>query len=133
MRQSSRGPALRRLLIAVTAVVVGCVGLSVSGVLSATGTAFPAATPQGRCHGPSDALETDIQGRVPKADYAYGASAAATGATPSQVGTRATGGFKMLRYRTPRATSAPSTTRRCSSRATCCSTRRRASAWSSWT
>jgi hypothetical protein len=98
--RTSRVPALRRLLVAVSALVAGCLGLTLSGVLSATGTAYPAATPQGPCRGPQDALETGIQGRVPTSDYTSGRYQRGYRCNTVEVAHQgASGGFKVLRYR----------------------------------
>lgn len=100
MLRSPRVPALRRLLVVVTALAVACVGLSLSGVLSATGTSFPAATPQGPCRGPQDALETDIQGRVPTADFTNGRYQRGYRCNTVEVAHQGgSGGFKVIRYR----------------------------------
>jgi hypothetical protein len=98
--RTSRVPALQRLLLAVTALVVASLGLSLSGVLSATGTAYPAATPQGPCRGPDDALETSIQGRVPLSDYTNGRFKRGYRCNTVEVAHQGgSGGFKVLRYR----------------------------------
>jgi hypothetical protein len=98
--RTSRVPALRRLLVAVAALVAGCLALTLSGVMSATGTAYPAATPQGPCRGPQDALETDIQGRVPLSDYRGGRYRRGYRCNTVEVAHQgASGGFKVLRYR----------------------------------
>ena len=69
-------------------------------MLSATGTAFPAATPQGPCRGPDDALETDIQGRVPSSDYRNGRYKRGYRCNTVEVAHQGgSGGFKVLRYR----------------------------------
>ena len=85
--------------------------------------------PQADC-GPGARPETDIQGRVPSADYASGrVDARATAATPGRSPTRAApAGSRCSATATAGATSARSTTRRCCSPRTCCSTPPRASA-----
>jgi hypothetical protein len=91
-----RTPALRRLGIALTALLVGLLGLS--GVLSATGSSFPAPTPQAAC-GPGARPETDIQGRVPQADYDSGRVARGYRCNTEPVSHQGrTGGYKVLRY-----------------------------------
>lgn len=97
---SSRVPAVRRLLVVVATLVAASLGLTLSGVLSATGTSFPAATPQGPCRGPQDALETDVQGRVPLSDYRTGRYQRGYRCNTVEVAHQgASGGFKVLRYR----------------------------------
>lgn len=99
-RRSRCAPALRRLAVAVTALVVAVAGLTFSGVLSVSGDTFPAATPQGKCRGPQDKLETDLQGRVPQADYDSGRAARGYRCNTRLLGHQgASGGFKVLRYR----------------------------------
>ncbi len=70
---------------------------AVSGVGLPTATA-PAATPRARC-GPGSLPETDLQGRVPKADYASGRAAQGYTCNAAEVShTGTTGGFKTFRY-----------------------------------
>jgi hypothetical protein len=93
-----RAPAARRLAVAVTVLLLGVAGLGLSGVMSATGQAFPAPTPQGRC-GPGARPETGVQGRVPLSDYTSGRVRRGYRCNTRQVSHQgATGGFKVLRY-----------------------------------
>ena len=95
-------PAVRRLGAVVGALLLAVVGFAVSGVLSATGSSFPAATPQAAC-GPGARPETDIQGRVPQSDYDSGRAARGYRCNTVQVAHEGrTGGFKVLRYRDSR-------------------------------
>ena len=97
-RTPARKPALRRLGVVLAALAVGLAGLSLTGVMSATGSSFPAATPKARC-GPGARPETDIQGRVPQADYESGRAARGYLCNTRQVSHQGhTGGFKVLRY-----------------------------------
>ena len=94
-----RTPALRRLLVAALALVVGVLGLTLTGVISATGESFPAATPRAKC-GPGAKPETGIQGRVPRADYTSGRVEKGYRCNTRLVSAQgSTGGFKVLRYR----------------------------------
>ena len=97
---SLRGrPALRRLLVAASAVLATVLGLTLSGVMSATGESFPAATPRAKC-GPGAKPETSIQGRVPQADYDSGRAAQGYRCNTRLVSRQGTtGGFKVQRYR----------------------------------
>jgi hypothetical protein len=96
--RSSRDAALRRLGVVVAAIAVGLAGLTLSGVMSATGSSFPAPTPEARC-GPGSRPETDIQGRVPQRDYDSGRAAKGYRCNTRQVSHQGrTGGFKVLRY-----------------------------------
>src|SRR5687767_14808797 len=91
--------AVRRLLVVLVALAVTVVGLTLSGVTSADGEAFPAATPPATC-GPGARPETGIQGRVPLADYTSGrvTQGYRCNAKPlAHQGT--TGGFKVHRYK----------------------------------
>ena len=72
--RARRTPALRRLALVGAALAVGLGTVGLSGVLSATGSSFPAATPQAAC-GPGAREETGLQGRVPQADYDSGRAA----------------------------------------------------------
>ena len=90
--------ALRRLLVVLVALAFGVTGLTLSGVMSATGDSFPAATPPATC-GPGARPETGVQGRVPLADYTSGRvdQGYRCNTKPlAQQGT--TGGFKVIRY-----------------------------------
>ena len=99
IRARRRTPALRRLGVASAALAVALTGLAVSDVLSATGSSFPAATPQADC-GPGARPETDIQGRVPQKDYDDGRIKRDYRCNTERVAHQGkTGGFKVLRYR----------------------------------
>ena len=90
--------AVRRLVVALLAVVLTAAGVSVSGVLSATGSSFPPATPQAHC-GPGARPETAIQGRVPQRDYDSGRVRRGYRCNTVPVAHHGrTGGFKVLRY-----------------------------------
>ena len=96
--RARRTPALRRLALVGAALVVGLGAVGLSGVLSATGSSFPAATPQAAC-GPGAREETGLQGRVPQADYDSGRAARGYRCNTRQVSHQGrTGGFKVLRY-----------------------------------
>ena len=96
--RARRTPAFRRLAIVGAALAVGLTGVGLSGVLSATGSSFPAATPQAPC-GPGAREETDLQGRVPQADYDSGRAARGYRCNTRKVAHQGrTGGFKVLRY-----------------------------------
>jgi hypothetical protein len=91
-------PAVRRLGVVLAALLVAVSGLAMSDVLSATGSSFPAPTPQAQC-GPGAREETDIQGRVPQADYDSGRAARGYRCNTVPVAHQGkTGGFKVLRY-----------------------------------
>lgn len=95
---ASRAPAVRRLVVAVSAVLLTLAGVGVSGVLSATGSSFPPATPQAAC-GPGARPETAIQGRVPQRDYDSGRVRRGYRCNAAPVSHQGrTGGFKVLRY-----------------------------------
>lgn len=96
---SSRStPALRRLAVSVSALVLGITGVALAGGLSASGRAFPAPTPAASC-GRGDLPETGVQGRVPSADYDSGRAALGYRCNTREVSHRgSTGGFKVLRY-----------------------------------
>jgi len=96
--RTSRRAALRRLALAVTALTAALAGLGLTGVMSATGSSFPAATPEATC-GPGARPETDIQGRVPQRDYDSGRAARGYRCNTRPVSHQGrTGGFKVLRY-----------------------------------
>jgi hypothetical protein len=98
VREMRRAPALRRLGVVAAALAVGLAGLTLSGVMSATGSSFPAATPQATC-GPGARPETAIQGRVPRSDYDSGRAARGYRCNTRQVSHQGrTGGFKVLRF-----------------------------------
>ncbi|MGZ6744303.1 MAG: LVIVD repeat-containing protein [Nocardioides sp.] len=99
VRRTRRTPALRRLVVVLTALVAGVLGVTLSGVMSATGQSFPAATPQAHC-GPGARPETDIQGRVPQRDYDDGRVKRDYRCNTVMVAHQGTtGGFKVIRYR----------------------------------
>jgi hypothetical protein len=92
-------PALRRLLVVLVALAVGVVGLTLSGVTSADGGAFPAPTPPATC-GKGARPETGIQGRVPLADYTSGRVSRGYRCNTKPLAHQGrTGGFKVLRYK----------------------------------
>lgn len=99
IRRSRRASSLRRLGVVLTALVAGILGLTLSGVMSATGQSLPAPTPQAVC-GPGAHPETDIQGRVPQADYDSGRIKQDYRCNTEKVAHEGTtGGFKVIRYR----------------------------------
>lgn len=88
--------ALRRLGVAVVSVALAGVGASALG--PADGRAFPNAVPTADC-GPGARPETDVQGRVPSADYASGRAADGYTCNTRLVGhLDGEGGFKVLRH-----------------------------------
>jgi hypothetical protein len=90
-------PALRRLLLAGLALVLGTSAMWVSGSFASKST-FPAATPEAKC-GPGSKPETGIQGRVPTGDYLTGKAARGYWCNAKEVAHQGqTGGFKALRY-----------------------------------
>lgn len=97
------GPAaLRRLLVVLVALAAGVAGLTLSDVLSATGDSVPAVTPAAEC-GPGARPETNIQGRVPTADYTSGRVRRGYRCNADLAGHQGrTGGFKVHRYRDSR-------------------------------
>ena len=120
MRQSSRGPALRRLFVAVVALVAGYRRAEPVGRSVRHRHDVPGRDAAGTCRGPQDAPETDIQGRVPQADYTTGRCQRGYRCNTVEVATKARPvGSRCSATATARATSARSTTRRCCSRATC--------------
>ncbi len=91
-------PAVRRLGVAALALALAGTATLLTGGLSATGRAFPAPTPPATC-GKGDLPETDVQGRVPQADYDSGRAAKGYRCNTRAVGHQGrTGGFKVLRY-----------------------------------
>jgi hypothetical protein len=87
------------LLVVVSAALAAILGLTLSGVMSATGDSFAAATPRATC-GPGAKPETSIQGRVPLADYSSGRAAQGYRCNTRLVSHQGTtGGFKVQRYR----------------------------------
>ena len=95
---SARATAVRRLLVAAVSLAACFSGLSVAGLLSAESSPFPPSVPEATC-GPGARPETDIQGRVPAADYANGRFRRGYQCNTRQVAHEGgTGGFKVLRY-----------------------------------
>ena len=95
----ARSPALRRLAGVGVALVLAAAGLAWVEA-SAEAPRLPAATPQARCQGPDDRLETGRQGRVPLSDYASGRFRRGYQCNTVQVAQQGgSGGFKVLRYR----------------------------------
>ena len=93
------GP-FRRLVVALVALLLLPVGLAVSGVMSASGDSFPAATPSVSKCGKGSRPETGMQGRVSPADHAGGRAVQGFLCNAKVVSHVAgTGGFKTLRYR----------------------------------
>ena len=98
VRAHPRRAAGRRLGVVVATLGTGIAGLTLSGVMSATGSSFPAPTPEATC-GPGARPETDIQGRVPQRDYDSGRAARGYRCNTRPVSHQGrTGGFKVLRY-----------------------------------
>ena len=92
-------PAVRRLLAALVVVALSAAGLAWVQA-SAESPRLPSATPQARCQGPDDRLETGRQGRVPLADYTNLRYLRGYQCNTVQVAQQgASGGFKVLRYR----------------------------------
>jgi hypothetical protein len=90
-------PALRRLIVASLALALGTSAMWYSGSFASNPT-LPAATPEADC-GPGSRPETDIQGRVPRADYLSGRAERGYRCNTRQVAHQgASGGFKTLRY-----------------------------------
>ncbi|HEY1117767.1 MAG TPA: hypothetical protein VGE43_08685 [Acidimicrobiales bacterium] len=91
---------LRRLALAATTVATAAVlGLSLGGgALVSADSAFPKPVPEADC-GPGSRPETDIQGRVPLADYVSGRAAEGYTCNTRQIAHEGgSGGFKVLRY-----------------------------------
>ena len=98
VKSGSRLPAVRRLVVALLAVLLMPAGIGLSGVLTATGSSFPPATPRAVC-GPGAREETAIQGRVPQRDYDTGRVKRGYRCNTVPVSHHGrTGGFKVLRY-----------------------------------
>ena len=94
----TRTPALRRLAVSAGTIALGLATFTVVGSLSATGSSFPAPTPEATC-GPGARPETGIQGRVPQADYDSGRAKRGYRCNTKPVARHgSTGGFKVLRY-----------------------------------
>jgi hypothetical protein len=89
----------RRLALVAIALGLAVTVVGVGDLMSASGRAFPAATPQAPC-GPGAREETDIQGRVPQSDYDSGRVDKGYLCNTREVAHQGrTGGFKVLRYR----------------------------------
>ncbi len=89
----------RRLALVLVVLTVVATALGVGNLMSATGASFPAPTPEADC-GPGSRPETDIQGRVPAADYESGRAERGYLCNTRQVSQQGnSGGFKVLRYR----------------------------------
>ena len=96
--QTVSRPAVRRLLLAVASLALSAGTLSVAG-LGTAADVEPRPTPQARCQGAKDLPETDIQGRVPLADYVSGRAAQGYRCNAAQIAHHGTsGGFKVERY-----------------------------------
>lgn len=92
-------PSGRRLALVVLALGLAATLVGVGDLMSASGRAFPAPTPQAAC-GPGAREETDIQGRVPQSDYDSGRVDKGYLCNTRQVAQQGkTGGFKVQRYR----------------------------------
>ena len=88
----------RRLALSLVAVLAAGSGYVATGLGSASGRAFPPAVPDAACRA-GDLPETDLQGRVPAADYASGRAERGYTCNTRLVGHQGTtGGFKTLRY-----------------------------------
>lgn len=95
---SGRRTAARRLALVVASVVVGGVALVSTRSVQAEQPPFPDAVPAAQC-GPGSRPETDIQGRVPLADYRSGRAAQGYTCNTRLVAHQgSSGGFKTLRY-----------------------------------
>ena len=89
----------RRLALVIAVLGLVATVLGVGNLMSATGSSFPAPTPEADC-GPGSRPETDIQGRVPASDYDSGRAERGYLCNTRQVAHQGTsGGFKVLRYR----------------------------------
>ena len=89
----------RRLALVAAALLLAATLVGAGNLLSASGRAFPAATPQGDC-GPGSREETDIQGRVPQSDYDSGRVDKGYFCNTAEVAHQGrSGGFKVQRYR----------------------------------
>ncbi|WP_341924507.1 hypothetical protein [Nocardioides psychrotolerans] len=98
-RATTPNPAVRRLLAALVVVTLSAAGLAWVQA-SAEAPRLPSATPQARCQGPDDRLETGRQGRVPLTDYTSGRFRRGYQCNTVQVAQQGgSGGFKVLRYR----------------------------------
>ncbi len=95
---SRRAPAIRHFLLSLVVVATTVTVLTSADWVSAQNYRFPAATPAAEC-GPGSRPESDVQGRVPAADYDSGRAAKGYQCNAVQVGrSQGTGGFKVLRY-----------------------------------
>ena len=96
--QTVSRPAVRRLLLAAASLALTAGTLSVAG-LGTAADVEPRPTPQASCQGKKDLPETDIQGRVPLADYVSGRAAQGYRCNAAQIAHHGTsGGFKVERY-----------------------------------
>lgn len=89
------GPLYRRIVVAVVAA-----GLAVGGSLAAADDEVaPKAVPEAECGAGSRPETTELQGRVPRADFDSGRAQSGYTCNTEQVGRHgSTGGFKALRY-----------------------------------
>ncbi|MSZ78396.1 MAG: hypothetical protein F2667_14930 [Actinobacteria bacterium] len=88
---------MRRLLLMALVALLGGLGLAASGTVQAEAP-LPQPVPRATC-GAGDKPETDIQGRVPTADYLSGRAAQGYTCNTRQVAHQGqSGGFKVLRY-----------------------------------
>ncbi|MGA8256128.1 MAG: hypothetical protein WB767_06075 [Nocardioides sp.] len=93
-----RAPGVRHLLISLVVAVTGLTLLTSADWVSAQNYRFPAAAPVAEC-GPGSRPETDVQGRVPAADYESGRATKGYRCNAVEIGRNdSTGGFKVLRY-----------------------------------
>jgi hypothetical protein len=96
--QAPSRAAARRLVVALTVLLMLGGGWAVSGSFGATDPGPAPSVPTADC-GPGSRPETSIQGRVPKADYLSGRAAQGYTCNTEQVSHQgASGGFKTLRY-----------------------------------
>lgn len=99
LRASHSKNAARRLGLVAGAVLLAATLMGAGNLASATGRAFPEPTPRAEC-GPGAREETDIQGRVPSADYESGRVEKGYRCNTRPVARQGnTGGFKVIRYR----------------------------------
>jgi hypothetical protein len=94
----TRGAAARRLLLVLVVLLTVGLGWLGSGSFGAEDPGPAPAVPTADC-GPGSLPETDIQGRVPKADYESGRAAQGYTCNTEQISHQgSSGGFKTLRY-----------------------------------
>ena len=97
-KSTARPAAVRRLVVALLAVVLTVAGVGLSGVLHGDRLVVPAGHAGGRC-GPGARPETATQGRVPQRDYDSGRVRRGYRCNAEAVSHQGrTGGFKVLRY-----------------------------------